>query len=365
MPPLNYGVLIALAEKIKSELKDYVTSLFSSIPVPANGRDGTPGKDGLPGKDGIPGKDGAVGPMGPRGEKGDKGDIGPAGLPGSKGEIGPKGDKGVKGDKGDVGPQGPIGPKGDKGDVGAQGPKGDKGDTGLQGVQGPKGDKGDRGDVGPQGEMGPEGPQGLQGLKGDKGDPGERGPMGPQGPVGPKGDSGEMGPEGPAGKDGKDADLPNIDPILEKIKEQYQQLQSALVARVNMSLMNLPGGGGGGGGGSARILDNDDVEFKRLSEMQQNAILIFDTTKKKFVVRDLLEFIQGIQTGVEVQYNKLIDVDGNYTYIGEAVPGSSPGASVWRIKRVEQVGADINILWAAGSSDFNKIWNNRLTYTYS
>jgi hypothetical protein len=99
--------------------------------------------------------------------------------------------------------------------------------------------------------------------------------------------------------------------------------------------------------------------------MSENAILIFDSTKKKFVVRDLLEFIQGIQTGVEMQYNKLIDVDGNFTYIGEAVPGTSPTATSWRIKRVEQVGADINILWANGSSNFDKVWNDRLTYSYS
>lgn len=122
---------------------------------------------------------------------------------------------------------------------------------------------------------------------------------------------------------------------------------------------------GGPGGGSVKILDNDDVEFKRLTEVTENAVLIFDTTKKKFVARDLVEFIQGIQTGVEVQYNKLIDVDGNYTYIGEADPGTSPSLNKWRIKRVEQVGADINILWASGSSDFNKIWIDRLTYVYS
>ena len=120
----------------------------------------------------------------------------------------------------------------------------------------------------------------------------------------------------------------------------------------------------GSGGGSVRILDNDDVEFKRLNEVTENAVLIFDAAKKKFVVRDLLEFIEGIQTGVEVQYNKLIDVEGNYTYIGEATPGTATNSATWRIKRVEQVGSDINILWANGTSEFDKTWDDRLTYTY-
>lgn len=363
MSPLNYGVLFVLVDKIKNELADYIQNLFSSIPTPKDGVDGAPG---LNGKDGEKGDVGPIGPKGDRGdkgEKGEKGDVGPAGLPG------PRGEKGDRGDKGEPGIQGPTGEQGPQGLQGIQGPKGDTGTQGPQGIQGPKGDKGEvgpQGSKGDKGDVGAVGPMGPQGPKGDKGDPGERGApgvQGPTGPQGPKGDKGDAGEPGTPGKDGKDGDTPNIEPILDKVKDQYQKLQSALVARVNMALMNLPGGGSSGGG-SAKILDNDDVEFKRLTDVSENAILIFDAAKKKFVVRDLLEFIQGIQTGVEVQYNKLVDVDGTYTYIGEAVPGSSPSSTVWRIKRVEEIGADINILWANGSADFNKSWDDRLTYTY-
>ena len=63
-------------------------------------------------------------------------------------------------------------------------------------------------------------------------------------------------------------------------------------------------------------------------------------------------------------YNKLIDVEGDFTYIGEAIPGTAQSASSWRIKRIEQIGTDYNILWANGSSEFDKTWNDRLTYTY-
>ena len=247
------------------------------------------------------------------------------------------------------GEQGPMGPQGIPGE---QGPKGDKGDVGPIGPRGLTGPKGDKGDVGPKGDIGPMGPQGP---KGDKGDPG---PMGPQGP------KGDMGPRGEQGPPGKDAEPINIEPYLEKIKDQYQKLQSALVSRINNALSSDQVGGSSGGG-SARILDNDDVEFKRLSEVAENCVLIFDATKKKFVVKDLLEFIGTIQAGVEVQYNKLIDVDGNFTYVGEAVPGTLPSENKWRIKRIEQMGSDTAILWASGSAEFNKVWNDRLTYTYS
>lgn len=355
---LNYSVLIALVEKLKTELQAYINTLFSGVPLPANG------------KDGVQGPKGDQGPMGPQGIPGDRGEIGPIGPQGEVGPIGPKGDQGEVGPQGE---QGPVGATGEQGPKGEKGPKGDTGPQGIPGIQGPRGiqgahgEKGDRGDIGATGPQGPKGDQGLPGIQGPAGPRGEKGERGDVGPQGPKGDIGATGPQGEQGlpgKDGVDGSTPNIEPTISQIREEYMKLHSSFVAKVNMTLMNIQGGGGGGGG-SAKILDNDDVEFKRLSEVTENAILIFDQAKKKFVVKDLLEFIQTIQTGVEVQYNKLIDVDGAYTYIGEAVPGTLNTSATWRIKRVEQVGADINILWASGSADFNKTWNDRLTYTYS
>lgn len=365
MSPVNYGVLIALADKIKVDLTNYVRALFESVPKPKDGLDGLQGQDGAPGVQGPKGDQGVTGPQGiqgPQGEPGEQGIQGVQGPKGDQGDTGPQGIQGDKGDKGEQGIQGVAGVKGDTGPQGVQGPKGDKGDKGDIGVQGPKGDTGDKGPKGDTGEQGPEGPRGLTGAPGKDGAIGLRGDVGPQGIQGP---AGKDGPRGLDGAPGKDASEPNLEPFFQRISEQYAKMQSALVSKINMTLMNASMGGGSSGGGSAKILDNDDVEFKRLSEVTQNAVLIFDSTKKKFVVRDLLDFIQTIQTGVEVQYNKLIDVDGAFTYIGEAVPGTATTSPLWRIKRVETIGQDINILWASGSADLNKIWNNRVTYSYS
>ena len=355
---LNYGILIALIEKLRTELSQYIDGLFSSLPTPKDGidgKDGINGIDGQNGKDGLPGRDGIDGKDGKDGRDGIDGAPGVPGIQGPIGPQGPKGDPGIQGPIGPQGIQGPQGIKGNDGERGEQGPKGDKGDPGKDGLPGQKGDRGD------PGIQGPVGPKGDKGDKGESGKPGIQGPMGPQGP---KGDKGSKGPKGDKGDPGKDAVAPDVNPIIKSIREEYQKLHSAFIAKVNMTLMNLPGGGSSGGG-SAKILDNDDVEFKRLTEVNENAILIFDSTKKKFVVRDLLEFIQGIQAGVEVQYNKLVDVEGNYTYIGEAQPGTATSAASWRIKRVEQIGSDINILWASGTANFDKIWDNRLSFTYS
>jgi hypothetical protein len=61
----------------------------------------------------------------------------------------------------------------------------------------------------------------------------------------------------------------------------------------------------------------------------------------------------------------LIDVDGVYTYVGEAQPGTGEGEAKWRIKRIEEIGDDFNILWADGDANFNNIWTDRTTFTYS
>lgn len=67
------------------------------------------------------------------------------------------------------------------------------------------------------------------------------------------------------------------------------------------------------------------------------------------------------------QYAILLDeVSTTVTYVGEAVPGSSLSGAVWRIKKLTEGGAtELVITWASGTSSFDKIWNDRLTYTYS
>ena len=364
---INLATSIAYTKREIGKLRDVIEDIKTTqqdklIVEYVEGPRGEQGPRGMPGVKGDTGERGLIGEQGPQGEQGIQGIQGEQGI---QGPIGPQGEQGIQGERGEKGE------KGDKGDTGERGEKGDKGEKGDPGIQGPvgavgpKGEKGDKGEKGEKGDTGAQGKQGAKGSKGDKGDKGDQGPMGPAGLPGTKGDTGEVGPQGPAGANGKDGKTPDVKPFIEQISEHYKKLQSALITKVNMAITNLGGGGGSSGGGSVNILDNDDVEFAQLSSVSNNAILIFDSTKKKFIVRDLVEFINSVQTGVEVQYNKLIDVSGDYTYIGEAVPGTSQSASTWRIKRVEQIGPDYNILWASGSAEFDKVWNDRTTYIYS
>ena len=124
-------------------------------------------------------------------------------------------------------------------------------------------------------------------------------------------------------------------------------------------------GPGSHGGGSTKLMDNDDVEFKRINSVADRSVLIFDPVKKKFVATSIDEIIGEITTSVEMQYNKIIDVVGSTTYIGEADPGSALASAVWRIKRIQVVGDVSTILWADGNSNFDNVWNNRAALSYS
>lgn len=68
----------------------------------------------------------------------------------------------------------------------------------------------------------------------------------------------------------------------------------------------------------------------------------------------------------DIMYAKRIDfISDNEFYRGEAVVGSSESSPVWRIRRVTIVNNDVTELWAGGTANFDKVWANRLSISYS
>lgn len=58
-------------------------------------------------------------------------------------------------------------------------------------------------------------------------------------------------------------------------------------------------------------------------------------------------------------------VGGGITYVGKAVAGASTASAVWQIQRLTESGADTTVQWADGNGNFDNIWDNRLSLTYS
>lgn len=57
---------------------------------------------------------------------------------------------------------------------------------------------------------------------------------------------------------------------------------------------------------------------------------------------------------------------GLVIYMGEAQPGASEAAAVWRIKKLAYTdNMPISVKWASGTADFDKKWTLYDTYVYS
>lgn len=76
---------------------------------------------------------------------------------------------------------------------------------------------------------------------------------------------------------------------------------------------------------------------------------------------------QGPAGGEEVPLSKKADfITDDEFYVGEANPGTATSSAAWRIHYVTIAGdGDVSKTWADGNDSFDKVWDNRLTYSYS
>ena len=54
----------------------------------------------------------------------------------------------------------------------------------------------------------------------------------------------------------------------------------------------------------------------------------------------------------------------NTTYIGLADVGSVTSAPVWQIKKLD-VTTGVSVIWADGNVNFDNVWDNRTSLSYS
>jgi hypothetical protein len=65
-----------------------------------------------------------------------------------------------------------------------------------------------------------------------------------------------------------------------------------------------------------------------------------------------------------IDYSIRIVEVGYYTYIGWALPGSLDSDAVWKMLLIDETTNTI-IKWADGDSEFNNIWDNYASLTYT
>lgn len=57
--------------------------------------------------------------------------------------------------------------------------------------------------------------------------------------------------------------------------------------------------------------------------------------------------------------------DSTTTYIGEAIVGSVTSGAIWRIKKIVASGSLTSILFADGNQNYDNVWDNRASLSYS
>ena len=65
--------------------------------------------------------------------------------------------------------------------------------------------------------------------------------------------------------------------------------------------------------------------------------------------------------------NKVLmdEASATVTYVGNAEIGSAESSSVWVIRKLTQTGDVFSVEFAEGSASFDKIWDDRASYSYS
>ena len=189
-----------------------------------------------------------------------------------------------------------------------------------------KGDKGDKGDIGLPGANGKDGINGLPGRDGVDGKDGRKGDKGDQGLQGVKGDPG-LPPE-----------------------HRWKGTELAF---------KHPNGEWG------EFVDLKGKEGEKGQDGQVPAMMprVFSTNIS--AVRGLEQRLQELEAA-SMAYQVLIDVVGDYKYIGKSEPNTAKSAAGWQILRIDSsdAGGDKEIPYADGTSDFTKVWDDRATYTY-
>ena len=70
--------------------------------------------------------------------------------------------------------------------------------------------------------------------------------------------------------------------------------------------------------------------------------------------------------GVEVM-QMAYDASNNLEYVGTAFPGTATSAALWRIKNLTYDGSNnlTGVLWADGDTNYDNVWDDRASLSYS
>lgn len=117
------------------------------------------------------------------------------------------------------------------------------------------------------------------------------------------------------------------------------------------------------------------VDEEGINVALQEEVFNYGTLQQQFdvsIVEEVLSFTsleveRVVLEPDEVQYSSRVDfVTDLFLYRGEALPGAAEGDPVWRIREITIGGDnDVTTLYADGNANFDNVWTDRASLTYS
>ena len=109
------------------------------------------------------------------------------------------------------------------------------------------------------------------------------------------------------------------------------------------------------------------------------SVAVDDSTPISVAVDDSTPISVAVDGTVPVSVAAILDVEqqpplvvekidqasATVTYIGQAAPGTATSAASWRIQRMSVSGTVTTLAYADGDLNFNNIWDNRSSLTYT
>ena len=81
-----------------------------------------------------------------------------------------------------------------------------------------------------------------------------------------------------------------------------------------------------------------------------------------------IDNLSALASGSSAYATRIDDASSvGVTYIGKASPGSSAASAVWQIQMIDENGTPETtvITFADGDAEFNNVWSDRLSLSYS
>ena len=101
---------------------------------------------------------------------------------------------------------------------------------------------------------------------------------------------------------------------------------------------------------------------------EQRPLVIIDGEIQQLPLGDTTAGAIGGTSELDVPYNLQVDfVEDTHLYKGWADPGTATSSSTWRIQLLTFVGSegDVVVTWDEGNSNFDNVWDNRVSLNYS